>query len=314
MEIKDIVFQLQQEVKTRGIPYLKDARVVQDNVMITCPYHGNGIEKNPSCGVLIHDTTKHKAGTVHCFTCGKTTDLEHMVSFVLGGSENKSFGQRWLLETFGIIKSQDEFYLSAFTEKTSPVFEYKDYIGYHDYFKKRGVDEKIAQAFELGYDPFYNSVVIPVFDKQHKCKMLIRRNIGSKVYKNSAGSDKVSTLYGLHMIYEKLDHLVDYPYVFITEGPFDVLRFWQFGYPAVGILQASISQNHVDLIKKLPFLRVVIATDNDVAGRNVAHKLAKALEKHKEIFLLEFPSYAKDVGELTDEDMESLQLRPWHTK
>lgn len=310
MNVINVLQALQGQLRSTGNKHLKDVRVVQENAMITCPYHGNGVEKNPSCGVLLEDKGKHRAGTVHCFTCGTTTDLEHLVSDVFGINDNGDYGRKWLLENFGILQTKDNIYIPAF-EDSIPTFEYKSYVGYHDYYRKRGVSEELAKAFNLGYDPYNETVVIPVFDKQGKCVMLIRRGTKSKVYMNSAGANKVSTLYGLNNVYNMLGHFVDYPYIFITEGAFDVLRLWQFGYPAVGILQATVSESHINLIKKLPFNKVVIATDNDEAGRRVAGQLAKKLGRDKEIFRVYFPAHAKDIGDFTDEEMEGMKLIRW---
>ena len=128
---------------------------------------------------------------------------------------------------------------------------------------------------------------------------------------NTAGASKTDSVYGIHMIYRKLGQMMDVPYIFIVEGAFDVLRMWQAGFPAVGILQASLSEYQMSLIEKLPFNRVVVATDSDEAGRRVADKLARRLSRCKEVFMLEYPPGVKDAGDMSDEQLQHMRIVPY---
>lgn len=70
--LKDLKLQLY------GAGLLKEIKNTGSDLMCTCPFHANGKEHNPSCGVLLQQkVTKDKtyeAGTVHCYTCGYTAD------------------------------------------------------------------------------------------------------------------------------------------------------------------------------------------------------------------------------------------------
>ena len=72
--LKDLKLQLY------GAGLLKEIKNTGSDLMCTCPFHANGKEHNPSCGVLLQQkVTKDKtyeAGTVHCYTCGYTADLQ----------------------------------------------------------------------------------------------------------------------------------------------------------------------------------------------------------------------------------------------
>ena len=142
--------------------------------------------------------------------------------------------------------------------------------------------------------------------------MLIKRSVDSKMYLNTKGARKTDSLFGIQMIYKKLPQLIEHDYVYIVEGPFDVLKMWQYGKPAVGILQASVSENQVKLIEKLPFQKIVIATDNDEAGRNVGTKLTQKLKRTKEVYRVSYPSGIKDPGDMTPEQIKNLKLTRWY--
>ena len=84
--LKDLKLQLY------GAGLLKEIKNTGSDLMCTCPFHANGKEHNPSCGVLLQQkVTKDKtyeAGTVHCYTCGYTADLPQFVADLLGLSKD----------------------------------------------------------------------------------------------------------------------------------------------------------------------------------------------------------------------------------
>lgn len=313
--ISEIISVLQTDLRKKGIHYLSQARVVNDNLMVTCPYHKDGMEHSPSCGILLKDrgtqTKVYKSGTVHCFTCGATHSLEEMISHVFGHEDKGDYGREWLLEHFNILSTQDIVFdiTIMFRHEEKPEVEYKQFTDvYHPYLETRGIPRHIAKAFNLGYDDFTDSITIPLFDKDGKCIMLMKRSVTEHAYMNTSGANKTDSLFGLSIVYEKMNKLVNKPYLFIVEGPFDAIRMWQHGLPAVGIMQAAISEKQLNLVRKLPFNKIVIATDNDQAGNAVADKLADKL-KDKEVYRLVFPKGVKDPGEMTDEQYKSMELK-----
>lgn len=313
VDIREVISVLQADLRKNGIHYLAKANRINNNLMVTCPYHKNGMESQPSCGILLHDrggTKLHKAGTVHCFTCGETHTLEEMISHVFGKEDRGHFGKEWLLQNFQILSTEDisfDYEFSIEPKKVKEV-EYKSFKQYHPYFVKRGISQKVADAFDLGYDEYTKSVTLPLFDKNGKCIMVIRRALDSHTYINTSGSSKTDSLFGINIVYRLLPKLVDKSFLFIVEGPFDVLKMWQNGLPAVGIMQASVSETQMKLIERLPFQKVVIATDNDVAGKDVAKKIAKRLARSKSIFMLKYPHGVKDPGDLTSEQYKRLEV------
>ena len=80
--LKDIKLQLY------GTGLLREMNSTGADLMSTCPFHKNGKEHSPSCGVLLKEKVvrekKYEAGTVHCYTCGYTADLPQFIADVLG--------------------------------------------------------------------------------------------------------------------------------------------------------------------------------------------------------------------------------------
>lgn len=94
--LKDLKLQLY------GAGLLKEIKNTGSDLMCTCPFHANGKEHNPSCGVLLQQkVTKDKtyeAGTVHCYTCGYTADLPQFVADLLGLSTYHDFTTSWCMK------------------------------------------------------------------------------------------------------------------------------------------------------------------------------------------------------------------------
>lgn len=101
--LKDLKLQLY------GAGLLKEIKNTGSDLMCTCPFHANGKEHNPSCGVLLQQkVTKDKtyeAGTVHCYTCGYTADLPQFVADLLGLSKS---GNKPQLRMFLQMINKDE--------------------------------------------------------------------------------------------------------------------------------------------------------------------------------------------------------------
>ena len=73
--------------KLDRIGMLRKSRITGNWYTIYCPFHNNGNEKKPSCGILLQDEVRngsiYKAGTSHCFTCGFSRDLRSTVAELL---------------------------------------------------------------------------------------------------------------------------------------------------------------------------------------------------------------------------------------
>lgn len=137
--------------------------------MCTCPFHANGKEHNPSCGVLLQQkVTKDKtyeAGTVHCYTCGYTADLPQFVADLLGLSSPVE-GFKWLVNQYNYQTEERELpdldMYRGSTAKSSVLEEslvkqYTQNLLQSEeacrYLHKRRIANWVLEAYELGFDP-----------------------------------------------------------------------------------------------------------------------------------------------------------------
>lgn len=63
----------------------------------------------------------------------------------------------------------------------------KEYDSYHDYYKKRGINEDTAKKYSLGYDSINRQITFPVRDIDRYCVGIGRRGIDKKTYRYPEG-------------------------------------------------------------------------------------------------------------------------------
>ena len=138
----------------------------------------------------------------------------------------------------------------------------------------------------------YNDLVIPVENKLSEIVGYItRRQQAIPKYMFTTGFAKASNLFGINQLYET-DTL------YVVEGALDAMWLNQHGYSSVAVLGASVSHLQVELISSLKPSEVVLALDNDEAGKKGTAKAT--LDMHQRFLLsyLKLPKGYKDVQEI----------------
>lgn len=107
--VEQVVTDLKLERFEDGL--LREINNTGADLMCTCPFHKNGKENKPSCGVLLREkidkNRKYEAGTVHCYTCGYTADLPQFVADFLGLSSPVQ-GFKWLVGRYNYGSAERE--------------------------------------------------------------------------------------------------------------------------------------------------------------------------------------------------------------
>ena len=310
--LKDIKLQLY------GTGLLREMNSTGADLMITCPFHKNGKEHSPSCGVLLKEKVarekKYEAGTVHCYTCGYTADLPQFIADVLG-LENSLAGYKWLVGKYNYSAQErepldlnlyrgqaqkasymDEEEVERFNKEllNSPVA--------CEYLHKRKIANWILGAYRLGYDPADKTVLFPVRDMQGRVVFYKGRSIAGKHFYNAKEIDKSSLVFGLWEICNgHFANGVATPdtEIWITESEIDALTLISYGFYAVAIMGSHISEEQCKELERAPFRRFVLATDNDEAGRKGASQIKRLLiPKGFRFTNLRWETDLKDVNDL----------------
>lgn len=278
---------------------LKDINETGNNIMVTCPFHKDGQERRPSCGVSTVETPDAPAGTVHCFTCGKTMSFEKFISFLLGVDDAGSTGTQWLVEHFDISYTRQLNIIlsrggrrSGDTEAFVAEMLLQQYRFYHPYMYKRGLTDEIIERYDIGYDKINDMITFPVRNIQGKCLFLAKRSVKGKTFVLPSSRNK--PLYGVY----ELDY--SKPDVYICESFFNALTLAKWGYNAIALMGTG-SNYQYNLINLLPFRTIHLCLDGDVAGRHGVMKLMKVISRGKLVYNHELPD-GKDVNDLTYEE------------
>jgi DNA primase len=172
------------------------------------------------------------------------------------------------------------------------------------YFLSRNINEESMEHFELGFSEKQDMVTVPLHSPDGMPVGIIGRSIEGKRFKNSDNLPRSLTMFNLHRA-KKLSSTI-----IVCESSFDAIRIHQAGYPnVVATLGGGISKQNVQNLNRYSS-SIIIATDADEAGRKLGNEISTKLS-NKNISWASFddgviyPNGAKDVGDLTDQEIKS---------
>lgn len=310
---------------------LRKSRKIGSYMQIYCPFHSDGQEHKPSCGVLLHDEVRagkpYRAGTFHCFTCHYVKSLPDAISDILQNHSISRSGLDWLQEnvpgfyseafdpdslippeTFGAVNDK---YLVKYMsmKRESPQYVSEEELASYrftvPYMYERKLTDEIIERYDVGFDQNWippgrknkvPCITFPVRDAHGRCLFLCRRSIKGKIYAYPKGVSK--PLYG---IYELPKHCTS---VLVCESAINALTAVSWGYNAVALLGTGDSLQ-IRQLRQLGVSEIVLCLDGDDAGRNGTNKLYKALKTSTIVWRITMPD-GKDVNDLTKEEFDEL--------
>ena len=140
--------------------------------------------------------------------------------------------------------------------------EYDHLLTESEYLNGRGIAPKIQKKLQTGHDDKYNAVAFPWHNKHGEVVNIKFRSVKDKYFWYADGQAIKYHVYGLFLV-RKLEKEV----VFVVESEVDALYLWSLGFPAIALGRAGMSETQKSLILNAGIKTLVIATDNDKAGR-----------------------------------------------
>ena len=285
------------------------------------------------CVTTTHSfTLEHFILTGNCFACRETHTLPEVISYCFGYKDD-IFGKegfKWIMKNFATVQVEerkdvkvdcsritgDSFGVSKDKNITRNYVleeELDTYRYNHPYWTKRGItSDWLIELFDLGYDKDTNCITFPVRDIQGNCLFVARRSVVTKWFNYPSGAEK--PLYGLYELNQselmmRQKHGVSLVHnineIYITESMIDCLRLWQNNRYAVA-LNGTGSESQFEQLRKLSCRKLILATDNDKAGLYARDRIKKAV-RNKIITQVVIPDGKKDIGDLTDEEIQNLE-------
>lgn len=321
--IDSVVHDVKLELFGSGL--LQDVRDTGEDIMITCPFHNGGRERNPSFGISKHERVRdgksYEAGTCHCYSCGYKSDLPKFISDVLG-LDTKLHGLAWMKERYLYAAGKERGDIDLDFSRDEPEDDRMLFSGvlvshYHeallrsdrakDYLKGRNLLHlPTLDKFGVGYDSEKDMIVFPVYDRQGQVRMLKKRSIEGKRFDNTAGAGKASLIFGLYqvMVFGKKDEPV-----WVCESETDALTVWAYGGQAIALMGSHISGQQVEEVSRTWVRMIVDGLDRDDAGRKGLRAMKDILiPRGFRIWNTKGWGSRKDLNELTSTEFTNLEL------
>lgn len=280
------------------------SRVVNSEMQAISPFRDD--DRSPSFSINIETGLWIDFGSEDYYSRG---NLITLLSFLR--NETPSEIEDYLLKKYGIdLSDVDKLELHVKLElntntNTNTIISTNEYMQYgfrSPYLAGRGITEKVQKAFRIGYDKKGKAVAIPWMDIHGNIINVKFRSVHTKrFYYYPTGQPIRNHLYGMHFIYK-----LKYETAYIVESEIDALYLWSHGYPAIALGGSNISDSQRQLILRSPIKNLVLATDNDRVGKQIREKLITALAGYIELSELNFPEGAKDVNDLSPEQLKSI--------
>lgn len=287
---------------------IKDAG---NNVMVQCPFHKDGQETKPSCGI-------HKgSGVYNCFTCHETGTLDEFISKCFHRDDWGIYGREWLRQHYQVVEIEERPEIELEYNRKHLKREHYSYVPemvlaqyryIHPYMYQRKLTDALIECFDIGYDKDTDTITFPVRDIYGNCLFVARRSVKGKYFNYPHGAEK--PLYGVYEL-AKLPYHCDE--IWVTESMFNCLTLWKHGIPAVA-LNGTGSKDQMKALAELPCRSIVLALDPDAAGIMGMNKLCNYLRdnSYKLIYTVKYTD-SRDINDLSDEECEEL-IKTKHIK
>lgn len=291
-------------------------------VMCNCLFHG---ESNPSFGI------DKESGSGHCFVCGWHNWED--ICGVFGISANDFIDSmkesQWESIKRKLFKEKRSL---AYKRYGLPVF-YNCRNSYDlekfKYFKERNITSQSIYHYNVLYcddiDSKYNdSIIFPVYDEKG-ILYFQARYVGDNKYIQRWRFPKNCAKWKMHFNWTNVK---DMDSVIFVEGPPNVMRLYEWGFPSVAAKDFSPYQIGNIIHSKVQRIFLLYDRDQDKilsdgmvfnAGKKYSERAKKVFSNcGKEIILLQLPEGYKDIAEVKtiDEFIESndIKLAAWYDR
>ena len=321
--------------KLQSLNMIRIHKQTGNYMTIYCPFHSDGNEKKPSCGILLTDEhrggQKYPAGWTHCFSCGYAKDLPTMIGDLLNSKNIGQSGLDWLQDNIpGFDRSAVNFdylmpddLMAALTatyavsyvqSKIKPATAYvseEELASYRftvPYMYDRKLTDAIIERFDIGYDAAWIApgrkhatpcITFPVRDINGNTLFFCRRSIEGKFFNYPEGV--VKPVYGLYELPDEIKSVV------ICESCFNALTSWVYGKPAVALMGTG-NAYQIQQLKELGVRKFILAFDPDEAGARATAKLKRALRSAAIVWSYTGIPAGKDINDLTQDEYNALEL------
>lgn len=303
--IETILKDIQQKTYHK---YLKDIKVSGNSLMVNCPFHANGQEQHPSCGV-ISDPNSDEEGVYHCFACGAKGPITKLINACFE-EQDESFGKQWLIDNYGNtfidyievlpeIQIENKKIDNSIPEEGLNFYDYNNPAALNYLINVRHLKKEVIDYFKVGYNKQTNSVTFPCWNEHGKLVGVFERNISTKLFKIPQISPKP-----IYLINEAIDR--HYSTVYVCESQINALTIYSWGYPAIALFGTG-SKDQYDVLNKSGIRNFILCFDGDIAGDKGRIRFLQNIKNDCVVSWKVMPE-GKDINDISYEEFLSLPL------
>lgn len=289
-----------QDIKEKFIAYLEASELLfidrGDKVSHCCinPLHN---DSSPSAFTIFKEAEVFS----HCKSCGHTLAGTKFYDFLEVGYDEKELFHQQIKN----ILAQAELKLE---KQIAPVYlPIKD----KDFNKSyRGISPEIYKkvgAYSTFIETFYQKrIIFPIYNVNNQLILFeavsTNKNIQPKVLRNK-GVD-TSKLFGFENLLGESDTL------FLAEGLFSALSFWELGYQGVFNMGVASIKDKIKTLHLKGIKNIILAGDNDPSGKQFNKECYHLLKHNFNTTFFQFPYNFQNKGDSNDllkKDREILQ-------
>jgi hypothetical protein len=284
----------------KGIRYYKSNKYVS----FACPFHGGD---NPNAVAVNYKLNSKHCGNWFCNTRNCHEGFGDIFGFYQLLFELEDIDAVFkFLETF----TEQYEYIDEPELDETPVFlsisreEVRSRLKIPSpYFLHRGFKPETLEHFDVG-DCFkfgsqmYRRATVPIY-KDGVAVGCTGRAIGKAKpkWRHSKGFPRMHVLFNEGVHTTALGRRV----AVVVESPGNVMRMYEAGIHANGILGSKMSRNQEKIIRKMNIEAIAIATDNDEAGKRGRDDLN---QRFSDLEVINLYATKQDVGEMTESEIK----------
>lgn len=312
--------------KLEAFGLLRQNKQVGNYMQIYCPFHSEGKEKKPSCGVLLVDEVrngqKYPKGFFHCFACGYAHTIDVAIGDMLKQQHIQQSGIEWLTENipgFETESDEDDLissdlmgslmnkyaldYINLLSNKKQEYVSEEELAKYRytvPYMYERKMTDELIEKFDVGFDPNWippgkkkpiPCITFPVRDREGHTLFFCRRAIERKLYNYPQGVTK--PVYGIYELPKGCQSVV------VCESAINAITSYRYGRPAVALFGTG-NAYQIQQLKELGVHEFILCMDGDEAGQRAAEKLKRALHKVAIVWTVHMP-LGEDLNSISEE-------------
>lgn len=164
----------------------------------------------------------------------------------------------------------------------------------HPYLERRKIPENIQRLYNVGYDRDRQAVVLPWYDARNRLANVKYRKTRGKVFFYEKGGKPIRELvYGLSIAHKR-----NIKVAALAEAEVDAMTWASEGVFGIATGGANFTDAQAEQIKRSPIERLIVAGDNDKAGRRFNEQVIGKLRGYVALEVVTaYPEGVKDANE-----------------